>query len=176
MLRRPAIGTRARALVKGDLLGAGHGGRRPSRCRRRQSYAQPPEMPEWCRPATSRPRLRASAATHPIAPQASEEVDDQIDANAEEGSHGTCQCHDQKGLVDHYTTPHHIDATKPDQPLAPAQRTWSPSDQSDSRIVQNTHKCTLFAAVRGPSEFRIATCRGRPMPPRWVVSRRAGLR
>jgi hypothetical protein len=44
----------------------------------------------------------------PIAPPASEEVDDQIDPDAEEGSHGTCQCHDQKGLVDHYTTPHHI--------------------------------------------------------------------
>src|SRR5262245_40426301 len=72
----------------------------------RRGYAQARELLELMRQSHDCAPPGAPAAIQPMRAPASEEVDNQIDPNAEERSHGTRQCHDQKGLVDHHTTPH----------------------------------------------------------------------
>src|SRR5262245_9750566 len=129
-------------------------------------YAQAGELPQRCRTATTLAGTRALVATGAPAGQASEEVDHQIDANAQEGSHGTRQCHDQKGLVDHTTTPPDGHAPSRNSPQAPSSADRSPSDPSDPRIGQKPQKCTPFAALALTSDFGVAALPGGDGPVR----------
>src|SRR5262245_8958156 len=103
---RGPIGTSAPPLVKAQPPQRAQTPPRRPVAAPRQGYAQAWELLELMRQSHDCTPPGAVAAHQPIRAPASEEVDNQIDPNAEERSHGTRQCHDQKGLVDHHTTPH----------------------------------------------------------------------
>ena len=104
-------------------------------------------------------------------PPTSEKVDDQIDPNAQEGSHGTCQCHDQKGLVDHYTTPHNMTQLSR---FNPSPQLSGPATLRPIR-PQNSAKRAINARVLRPlrrrSHFALQHARCNPLgAPTWAAS------